>query len=119
MEGLFTSLLNPFSLHLSLNYSFQSLSRSVVKSYNGTPVLTRPEHRISISNDILQIDFNGHEFAYLTRKSIYSTLDVVPEFRIDMCLVIQGVGDEELPEVALLCARFNHLNNSPNRLVQS
>ena len=44
------------------------LSRSVVKSYNGTPVLTRPEHRICITNDILQIDFNGHEFAYLTRK---------------------------------------------------
>ena len=45
-----------------------SLSRSVVKSYNGTPVLTRPEHRIHITDDVLHVDFNGHEFAYLTRK---------------------------------------------------
>ena len=80
--------------------------------YNGTPVLLRPEHKVVITNEVFSLDFNSHEFTFLTRKTMFAVKEIIPDFCIDMGLVIQGNDDSELPENILLCGRFNHLNNT-------
>jgi hypothetical protein len=94
-------------------HSFTKVSyatSTILKNYNGTPVLTRPEHRITKSEGILNIEFNAHEFAYLTRCTMHAVKDVMPEFCVDMGLTIQGEdSDLTLPENILLCVRVNYL----------
>ena len=87
----------------------------IYNSYNGTPCLLRPEHKVTCTDDLFSLDFNSHEFTYLTRKTMFAVRELIPEFCIDVGLVIQGNEDDELPENILFCGRFNHLNNTTSQ----
>ena len=43
---------------------------------------------------------------------MFAVRELIPEFCIDLGLVIQGNEDDELPENILFCCRFNHVNNT-------
>jgi hypothetical protein len=84
----------------------------VFKTNIATPCLLRPDHRVSKPDNMLLIEFNSHDFTFLTRKTMYAVREMIPLFVIDMGLVIQSNEDDELPENMLMCARFCHLNNT-------
>jgi hypothetical protein len=76
---------------------------SMLKTYNCTPILTRPTHSLRKNDDFLCIDVNVHAFNYFLRKGIESCCEIFHNFIMHCGIVIEGIEDEELPERLLGC----------------
>ncbi|OQR94027.1 hypothetical protein ACHHYP_01909 [Achlya hypogyna] len=82
------------------------MPRKLLQKNNATPVLTRPQHRIYHRDTFTEIDVDVHMFSLVARTGINSLVDKTAKMVIDMCFVLQGETDDELPEQVLGCARM-------------
>ncbi|EQC31869.1 hypothetical protein, variant [Saprolegnia diclina VS20] len=82
------------------------MPRKLLQKNNATPVLTRPQHRIYHREHFTEIDVDVHMFSLVARTGINSLVDKTAKMVIDMCFVLQGETDDELPEHILGCARM-------------
>jgi len=89
---------------------------AMLHSYNGKPAIvfkTGKTYQGPISGNAhdryFEMDINVHDFAYVPRKALNSTLDKLPGMKIGSAYVIQGESDDELPETLLGCSDFEDL----------
>ncbi|CAG9463111.1 unnamed protein product [Pedinophyceae sp. YPF-701] len=79
----------------------------LIKSYNGKPILTRPQHAFHFdpSKGLMDVELNVHEWAFLARKVFHGFMERFASAVFDMGFVVQGNSTEELPEVVLCGVR--------------
>ncbi|OQS03311.1 hypothetical protein THRCLA_04392 [Thraustotheca clavata] len=82
------------------------MPRKLLQKNNATPVLTRPQHRIYHRKHFTEVDIDVHMFSLVARTGINSLVDKTSKMIIDMCFVLQGETEDELPEQILGCARM-------------
>ena len=78
----------------------------LISSYNGKPVLTRPQHKFFRGPNYLEVDIDIYEFAYLARKSLEMFRTRVAKVTMDMAFTIEGRSEKELPELLLGMTRM-------------
>lgn len=79
-------------------------------SYNGQPILTRPQHRFYKGSNYYEVDVDAHEFNYVARKGLSGVKEHMKKMIVDFGFVLEGRSDDELPEVVLGCCRLSHLD---------
>lgn len=84
--------------------------RHLLENYNGQPILTRPQHRFYEGENYFEVDIDAHEFNYIARKGLCEVSNHMINMIVDFGFVIQGEGDEELPERILGCIRLCKVN---------
>lgn len=80
--------------------------RHLLESYNGQPILTRPQHRFYEGQNYFEVDIDAHAFNYIARKGLCGVQDHMEHMVVDFGFVIQGESDAELPERILGCVRL-------------
>lgn len=80
--------------------------RHLLETYNGQPILTRPQHRFYQGEGYFEIDVDAHTFNYVARKGLVSVADHICRMNVDFGLVLEGQDDDELPEQVLGCVRL-------------
>lgn len=85
----------------------RAFGKRILAGYNGTPVLTRPQHEFTRSKDgrVLEIAVDVHRFCYFARSAIYALLGITTNMVIDVAVLLQATEDHELPEQVLGCGR--------------
>ena len=78
----------------------------MLDSYNGQPILTRPQHRFYYGKGYFEVDVDAHEFCYVARKGLAGVTDHMGNMIVDFGLVVEGQTDDELPERILGCVRL-------------
>ncbi|KAG7670656.1 hypothetical protein Ndes2526B_g00441 [Nannochloris sp. 'desiccata'] len=75
----------------------------LLRSYNGKPLLTRPQHHFysSAKGQYIEIDIDVHSYAYIARRAFYGYLSRLAPVIFEHAFVLQGNRAEELPEVVL------------------
>ena len=75
----------------------------LLRSYNGKPLLTRPQHRFytSAKGQYVEIDIDVHCYAYIARRAFFGYLTRLAPVIFENAFVLQGNRPEELPEVVL------------------
>ena len=95
--------------------NFSRPEKSLMSSYDGKPVLTRPQHRFFRGPGYLEVDLDTHNYSYMARKGMWSYSKFLDLFEFDSAFVLQGNRDEELPEQVLACTRVHMLEYLKNR----
>ncbi len=80
--------------------------RHLLETYNGQPILTRPQHRFYRGDRYFEVDVDAHEFNYVARKGLAGVSDHFRNMVVDFGFVIEGQEDAELPEQMLGCVRL-------------
>ncbi len=75
----------------------------LLRSYNGKPLLTRPQQRFysSAQGQYMEIDIDVHSYAYIARRAFYGYISRLAPVIFENAFVLQGNRPEELPEVVL------------------
>ena len=60
--------------------------------------LTHPPSLPPIGRNYLEIDVNMHQFSFLSRKGMHYMKDKIRDLSFDIGIMIEGRGEEELPE---------------------
>ena len=87
-----------------------------VSPYNGKPVLITESGsaRRGVTADggvrYLEILCNIHKWAFLAKKGFVSLKPKFRDMRIDLGFVVEGRGDEEMPECILGAAGMNYID---------
>ena len=84
----------------------------MLNSWNGTPVLTRPQHRMYSHAAYFEVDVDVHIFGFLARKMFPVLLRKWQQLVLDMGFTIEGQEDHELPEQVIGAVRLHHLDMS-------
>ncbi|KAH9100040.1 hypothetical protein Ae201684P_019045 [Aphanomyces euteiches] len=74
------------------------LEKHLLETYNGQPLLTRPEHRFYRGDGYFEVDIDGHIFNYLARKGLTGITEHFGNMVVDFGFVMEGHDDDELPE---------------------
>lgn len=89
------------------NYDESGLP-SMFKAYNGKPTLIRNREAVKGSSGRLErgpahleMNVNVRAWPYLTKQGLGYLLPSIDKCDIDVGFVLEGIADEELPEVAL------------------
>ena len=90
--------------------SLSSSERSILNSWNGTPVLSRPQHRMYSHEKYFEVDIDAHIFGYLARKMFPPMLRKMGQMVLDVGFCIEGQQDDELPEQVLGAARLHRVD---------
>ncbi|KAF0699273.1 Aste57867_10147 [Aphanomyces stellatus] len=80
--------------------------KTLLQKNNATPVLTRPQHRIYHRDKYTEVDVDVHIFSLIARSGINALIDKTSNMIIDVCFVLQGDNDAELPEHILGVSRL-------------
>ena len=80
--------------------------RSVLTTYNDTPVLTRPQHRMYFHEEYVELDIDIHIFSYIARRGFPLVLKKLEHLVLDIAFVIEAQSDQELPEQVLCGMRL-------------
>lgn len=80
--------------------------RHLLETYNGQPILTRPQHRFYRGNGYFEVDVNAHDFNYVARKGLVGVSDHACNMVLDFGFVLEGQEDHELPEQILGSVRL-------------
>jgi hypothetical protein len=82
----------------------------LTESYNGQPILTRPQHRFYEGVGYFEVDVDAHLFNYVARKGLSGLPLLSGDLIIDFGFVLEGHRDEELPEQILGCVRLGQVD---------
>ncbi|GMF35365.1 unnamed protein product [Phytophthora fragariaefolia] len=93
-------VVNPQAQHLG------RAERHLLETYNGQPILTRPQHRFYRGTGYFEVDVNAHDFNYIARKGLVGVSDHACNMILDFGFVLEGQEDNELPEQILGCVRL-------------
>ncbi|RLN83134.1 hypothetical protein BBJ28_00006251 [Nothophytophthora sp. Chile5] len=80
--------------------------RHLLETYNGQPILTRPQHRFYKGDDYFEVDVDAHEFNYVARKGLVGVSEHACNMVLDFGFVLEGQEDHELPEQILGSVRL-------------
>ncbi|KAE8895482.1 hypothetical protein PF001_g26543 [Phytophthora fragariae] len=80
--------------------------RHLLETYNGQPILTRPQHQFYRGNGYFEVDVNAHDFNYVARKGLVGVSDHACNMILDFGFVLEGQEDHELPEQILGSVRL-------------
>ncbi len=86
---------------------------SVVKRYNGRPILIYGrESSMSFDREqqIVELDINAHNFSYFGRRVLYSTYAKFREALLSIGFVIEARTNDELPEHIVGTAMFRQMD---------
>ena len=79
-------------------------------SYNGTPFLTRPQHKYYRGANYFEIDVDVHVFSYMARTGMAGVQQKISSVIFDFAFVVEAYSDDEQPENILGCARVLRLD---------
>eukprot|EP00808_Paulinella_micropora_P007497 g56432.t1 len=99
-----------------MSEKISSMAVPIIRSYQGKPFLTRPQHKFWYNDKFLGCEFDGHIFGYSARLIWSNTRHLCPQMKLAMAVVIEGWGDEELPENILFQLRWSNANISEDFL---
>uniref|UniRef100_A0AAV1T4Q0 PH domain-containing protein n=1 Tax=Peronospora matthiolae TaxID=2874970 RepID=A0AAV1T4Q0_9STRA len=80
--------------------------RHLLETYNGQPILTRPQHEFHRGDGYFEVDVNAHDFNYIARKGLVGISSHACSMVLDFGFVLEGQEDHELPEQILGCVRL-------------
>jgi hypothetical protein len=80
--------------------------RHLLETYNGQPILTRPQHRFYRGDGYFEVDVNAHDFNYIARKGLVGVSTHACNMILDFGFVLEGEKDQELPEQILGAVRL-------------
>ncbi|KAK1934220.1 hypothetical protein P3T76_011423 [Phytophthora citrophthora] len=80
--------------------------RHLLETYNGQPILTRPQHRFYQGEGYFEVDVNAHDFNYIARKGLVGVSTHACNMILDFGYVLEGQEDHELPEQILGSVRL-------------
>jgi hypothetical protein len=80
--------------------------RHLLETYNGQPILTRPQHRFYRGDGYFEVDVDAHEFNFVARKGLVGVSEHFRNMVVDFGYVIEGQEDAELPEQMLGAVRL-------------
>ncbi len=101
-----------------LTSTFGRFERSLISAYNAKPILTRPHHHVHKTGSLFQLDVDVHKWAVFPRKGIFTFKSLTAAMRVDCAFVIEGIDDDELPELLLGSLRVCHPNLDAAPLLQ-
>jgi len=101
---MITRLENPKDVNLG------RIELALLKKYNGTPWLVRPEYEFHAGDGYFEIDIDYHLFNYFVLSNAMPILDRATNAILDVALMIQAESDHEMPERCLVCVTVNSLN---------
>ncbi|RHZ39669.1 hypothetical protein DYB26_014766, partial [Aphanomyces astaci] len=81
-------------------------TKKLLTKNNGTPVLTRPQHRMYHTPAYTEVDVDVHVFSLVARTGIHALVDKTAGMLIDVAFVLQGESEDELPEQVLGVCRL-------------
>ncbi|ETO69034.1 hypothetical protein F444_14274 [Phytophthora nicotianae P1976] len=97
------------AIGIVVNPQEQNLGRAerrLLETYNGQPILTRPQHRFYRGDGYFEVDVNAHDFNYIARKGLVGVSTHACNMILDFGFVLEGQEDNELPEQILGCVRL-------------
>ncbi|KAG7390107.1 hypothetical protein PHYPSEUDO_008810 [Phytophthora pseudosyringae] len=97
------------AIGIVVNPQEQTLGRAerhLLETYNGQPILTRPQHRFHRGDGYFEVDVNAHDFNYIARKGLVGVSTHACNMILDFGFVLEGQEDHELPEQILGCVRL-------------
>ncbi|CAI5745810.1 unnamed protein product [Peronospora destructor] len=97
------------AIGIVVNPQEQQLGRAesrLLETYNGQPILTRPQHKFYRGDGYFEVDVNAHEFNYIARKGLVGVSTHACNMVVDFGFVLEGQDDCELPEQILGCVRL-------------
>ncbi len=84
---------------------------SFISNYNAKPVLITKSGRIYQGpGGVMELDIRVHRFAFLAKKGLRFLQGTFASMVLDVAFLVEGRGEEELPEQLLGVARLNHLD---------
>ena len=83
---------------------------SFIQNYNAKPVLITKSGSIFTGENYVEVDIRVHRFSYLARKGLNYLQGKFSQMIFDVGFVIEGRGEEELPEQILGAARLIRLD---------
>jgi len=106
---MITRLENPSEI------SVGRIEKALLKKYNGTPWLVRPEYEFHRGRGYFEIDIDYHLFNYFVLSNAMPILGRVFNAILDCALIVQAENDQEMPERVLVAAtiRCLKLNEAP------
>ena len=91
--------------------------KTFMQTYDGKPVMTRPQHRFfrgpdepGSGRDYLEIDIDAHAYSFVARRGVHAYRHLLDRMIMDSGFVLQGNVGEELPEQVLCACRVHHLD---------
>lgn len=78
----------------------------MLETYNGQPILTRPQHRFYEGDGYFEVDVDAHEFNFVARKGLVGVSEHFRNMVVDFGFVLEGQDDAELPEQILGSVRL-------------
>ncbi|KAI9990291.1 hypothetical protein PInf_021101 [Phytophthora infestans] len=97
------------AIGIVVNPQEQNLGRAerrLLETYNGQPILTRPQHRFYHGDGYFEVDVDAHDFNYIARKGLVGVSTHACNMILDFGFVLEGQEDNELPEQILGCVRL-------------
>ncbi|RHY32066.1 hypothetical protein DYB32_002895 [Aphanomyces invadans] len=91
------------------------IKKHLLETYNGQPILTRPQHRFYRGDGYFEVDIDAHLFNFVARKGLSGVADHFGHMIVDFGFVLEGQEDDEVPEQILGCVRLCKvdLKNAP------
>ena len=89
--------------------------KGFMQTYDGKPVMTRPQHRFYRGPGYLEVDVDAHQYAYVARKGMHAYRTHLDKMIFDSGFVLQGNFGDELPEQVLAATRVHRLDFSKQR----
>eukprot|EP01026_Neomeris_dumetosa_P026577 TRINITY_DN21695_c0_g1_i6.p1 TRINITY_DN21695_c0_g1~~TRINITY_DN21695_c0_g1_i6.p1 ORF type:complete len:350 (+),score=24.21 TRINITY_DN21695_c0_g1_i6:146-1195(+) len=78
---------------------------SLIRRYNGKPILTRPAHKFYRGQNYFEIDLDIHVYPFVARKAFQGYVGKLGGVVFENAFVVQGNSREELPELLLGCTK--------------
>ena len=88
---------------------FNMMIKPIAKKYNGLPFQIRDCGWFKLTPSVYNVTIDVHLFSYLSKLGLAACRDILPSLTFDVCILIQGELEDELPERMLLAARVNHM----------
>jgi hypothetical protein len=102
---------------VALEAGMSRAEKGFMQTYDGKPVMTRPQHRFYRGPGYLEVDIDAHVYAYIARKGMHTYRQHLDKMVFDSGFVLQGNGEAELPEQILAATRIHKLDFSKARPV--